>query len=214
MSTYFDQVPHELIIVILSYTENTYPFIYFKDILENNWRYLFNLKFPDLNLNYLENINYKHREFEYYLIIYKKIDWEYGSALEFIRSQRRILHKNIEFYKSMGVSESKMITGLNEGVRRFQFWHTSIQNTELYYTYFKDILTYYSNQKYGKICIEIHTTLREPTEDSVDMENFNYTLVYHDFDNNFRNTPISYKDALNIMTHVKYYSTKYHGINT
>ena len=79
---------------------------------------------------------------------------------------------------------------------------------------FKDILTYYSNQKYGKICIEIHTTLREPTEDSVDMENFNYTLVYHDFDNNFRNTPISYKDALNIMTHVKYYSTKYHGINT
>ena len=111
MSTYFDQVPHELIINILSHIDmrNTSPFIYFKDILESNWRYLFALMFPDLNLDYLEHINYKHKEFEYmspfcsssmmskkdnyYLIIYKKIFWAYKSALDFINYNKLIKYE-------------------------------------------------------------------------------------------------------------------------
>src|SRR5437773_2911915 len=208
MSTYFDQVPHELIINILSHIDmrNTSPFIYFKDILESNWRYLFALMFPDLNLDYLEHINYKYKEFEYmskkdnyYLIIYKKIFWAYKSALDFINYNKLIKYEicfNCKNESSV-IPNSMIVTRCNQCFKRFEFFHTSIRNTELFYLYFKEILEYLEYRRGTKIKIHIQTTIDES------LENFKYTLIYQ-LDGKPRGIPLSYKECLNVITNVSY----------
>jgi len=73
---YFNQLPTEINLIIATYCDlrdivEDHPL---RRVINDNWKLLFFLKFPDINVNQIEIIDYLITDFDYYHLIYKRLE--------------------------------------------------------------------------------------------------------------------------------------------
>ena len=208
MDLFFDILPNELLAMILSYTniEKIAMIPYFEEKLTTNktlWRYLFNFKFPDITIEYIEPIDYNQPDLMYFLIIYERLKFAYKQI-------KTILKQNIEAIqgqlKAMKPDEDvNMMYGDHMLSVTIEFYR--IQNFKLLYSLMKhdqtlvdEYIKMINPVKIGKLRFEL--------EDSMTLSIIydSYNVVFY-FNGQWfeKERKLTYSEMLTLLVRDKYY---------